>query len=131
MTPTEDDLKRLGQQVRAARRRAGFEKRQTFADHVKITARVLADIETGTIGRRKHGFSPDTLDAIEQGLGWEIGTCAAILAGQLGPTGERTGDPVKRAIEESELTPARQYNLIGRYYELLDEQATQEGRRGA
>lgn len=63
-------------------------------------------------------------DALEVGRG-TLELVARGVAGDFEP--ELKGDPVERAINESELTRANKAKLIGAYYEMLDGQQEVRG----
>lgn len=72
----ESELKRLGRLIVARRKQRGLPTRQAFADSLKITYRVLTDLENGT---RQLGAK--TYLQIEKALGWQPGSVEAVLAG--------------------------------------------------
>lgn len=122
MAWTSEDYKRLGQQVRAARRQAGLGREQ-LAQEARITSRTLADVETGTLGKRKR-FSVDTYIGIEGVLGWPLGTCEGILDGRLAaPEPGRSAepvDPVIQAIRDADLTRSEKSDLESHYWRLVE-----------
>lgn len=69
--------KRFGELVRAERSRR-WPRRQDFAAHCGISVRVITAVER----YERTNFSPDTLAAIEAGLGWEPGSSDRVRAGR-------------------------------------------------
>lgn len=69
--------KRLGELVRAERSRR-WPRRPDFAEHCGISTRVITAIERF----ERTNFSPDTIAAIEAGLGWEPGSADRVRAGR-------------------------------------------------
>lgn len=68
---------RLGKAIRAERSRR-WSRRTDFADACGLKSRVIAAIENA----ERENFSPDTIAAIEAGLGWEPGSAERIRKGQ-------------------------------------------------
>jgi hypothetical protein len=75
------DWERLGRYVIARRVKLGYRSREPFAAALKISTRVLGDIETG----RRSNYDPTTLASLEDVLGWETGSIDRVLRG---------GDPI-------------------------------------
>jgi hypothetical protein len=69
--------KRLGEVVRAERSRR-WPRRPDFAAHCGISVRVITAIER----YERTNFSPETMAALESGLGWEPGSAARVRAGR-------------------------------------------------
>jgi hypothetical protein len=71
--------KRLGREVRAARRKAGYENREDFAAVMKPTrsARQVQALENG-----ESGVGPDTWAAAAEALGWDVQRPYDLLEGK-------------------------------------------------
>lgn len=67
---------RLGREVRAARVRAGFANRESFADKMKRSARQVQALENG-----ESGVGPDTWAAAADVLGWPLAQVYELLDG--------------------------------------------------
>ncbi|MEZ0108583.1 ribosome-binding protein aMBF1 (putative translation factor) [Catenulispora sp. EB89] len=73
----DEDLKRLGEAVAAARKAKGWSLRQ-FALHAELAESTVARVDSG-----RAGASPTAYEHMEQALGWQPGTIAAILNGSV------------------------------------------------
>lgn len=93
----------LGRHVIARRVKLGYRSREPFAAALKISTRVLGDIETG----RRSNYDPTTLAALEDVLGWETGSIDTILKGGE-PTLSPLADAVKEPVWEDRLETIRQ-----------------------
>lgn len=64
----------LGQQIKTARKQAGYRDSKEWAEKVGRSTRILLGLERGeTVG-------DDTLERIELALEWPVGRCEALLA---------------------------------------------------
>ena len=83
MTWTTDDWVRLGDQIRAARRSAGYKTASDFAEHLgaRMSSKTYLEIEAGRLGKRKE-FSRDSLSLLEDEFGWAPGVSRSILDGK-------------------------------------------------
>lgn len=68
---------RLGKEIRRARRSRGFRTLEDFSTRAGIKPRTLSDLERGA----RSNFSPETLGAVEDALGWVPGSVQTILTG--------------------------------------------------
>ena len=66
----------LGSQIKTARKQAGLRNSKMWADRVGRSTRVLLGLERG------ERVGDDTLELVETALGWTLGRCEEILAGQ-------------------------------------------------
>lgn len=85
MAWTPDDYLRLGDQLRAARRKAGYTNLKQFQEYLdgpdgdgELTGRTYADIEGGKLRARKQ-FAAESLAYLEDLFGWFPGATRAIL----------------------------------------------------
>lgn len=76
MEPDLTARKRLGNEVRQARKRAGLSKTAEWADRVGRSDRVLLGLERG------ESVGPDTYAAVADALGWTLDRLYSILAGE-------------------------------------------------
>lgn len=118
--PTTDGMKAAGQFVSARMAASRLDAVQLAAAAEIGDPKTVRDLVDGVRWPRI-----GTLAKVEDALGLEYGTIAAIAAGAQPPS---QGDPVEIAINGSTLTRAQKAKLLGMYYEMLDED---ERRRGA
>src|SRR5690242_20499367 len=87
MAWTDDDYLRLGEQLRRARRDAGYKTLLSFQQHLdqdpesQVSGRTYADIESGKL-RSRQKFSSESLAYLEDLFGWFPGACRAVLDGK-------------------------------------------------
>ncbi|MFD2839361.1 helix-turn-helix domain-containing protein [Populibacterium corticicola] len=74
---TEDDWKRLGQEIVRRRIACGYLTAKDLAEAVGVTPRVIGDLENG----RRTNYGPATLVNLEKALGWGSQSLYALLGG--------------------------------------------------
>lgn len=84
MEPDLAARKRLGAEVRQARKRAGFSRTPEWADKIGRSDRVLLGLERG------ESVGADTYAAVAAALGWSLDRLYSILAGE---PGNESADP--------------------------------------
>lgn len=77
MADDDQDWQRLAERVVAARVARGMTTRDQLAQKGGFSTRFLGDVENA----RRTNYDPAYLARLEQSLGWETGSVAAILAG--------------------------------------------------
>lgn len=118
------DWQRLGEHVIARRTALGYKTRAQLAEASGISVRILGDIETGRRGR----FDPKTLAALENALGWTVGSANRVATGgepSLTAAGTPAGAAAIIKVMKSGLSADRQRLLV----QLLLEEKEEAERR--
>lgn len=118
--PTPDGMKTAGRFVSARMAALRYDAAKLAAVAEIGDPKTIRDLTDGARWPRV-----GTLGKVEEALGLDYGTIAAIAAGAQEPSDE---DPVDAAIEGSPLSQSQKLKLRSMYHEMLEEN---ERRRGA
>jgi transcriptional regulator with XRE-family HTH domain len=113
MAEGAQDWTRLGRVVAAERARQGLTI-DGLARHTGLGVRTLQSIESGS----RAGYRHTTLSRLEDALGWQPGSVAAVLAGG-DPTRDRDPQLERLAALWPALTPRQQRALVAFVEEIL------------